>query len=125
MITVPPAFTITQIATVPSARELAFAPNGDLYVGTGGANVYIIRRAGGENPDSARVYVRIDDAPDAGVAYGNNALYVGTQHGIWRVQDGRPVKLASVRTGNPPPGSDGDVHTSTSVTLDEIGRAHV
>lgn len=118
MITVPPAFTITQVATVPGARELAFAPNGDLYVGTGGTSVYIVRRAGGENAEPGRVYVRIDDAPDAGVAYGNSALYVGTQHAIWRVQDGRPVKLASVRRGNPPPGSDGDVHTSTSVTLD-------
>lgn len=118
MITVPPAFTITQIAAVPAARELAFAPNGDLYVGTGGESVYIVRRAGGENPEPARVYVRIGDAPDAGVAYGNNALYVGTEHGIWRVQDGHPVRIASVRTGNPPPGSDGDVHTSTSVTLD-------
>lgn len=118
MITVPPAFTITQIAAVPGARELAFAPNGDLYVGTGGANVYIVRRAEGEHPEAARVYVRIDDAPDAGVAFGNNALYVGTQHGIWRVQHGHPMKIASVRTGSPPPGSDGDVHTSTSVTLD-------
>lgn len=118
MITVPPAFTITQVATVPGARELAFAPDGDLYVGTRGADVYIVRRADAENPESARVYVRIDDAPDAGVAYGNKALYVGTQHGIWRVQNGHPVKIASVRAGNPPPGSDGDVHTTTSVTLD-------
>lgn len=118
MLTVPPAFTITQIATVPGARELAFAPDGDLYVGTRGANVYVIRRAGGANPESARVYVRIDDAPDSGVAYGNNVLYVGTQHGVWRVQNGHPEKLAPVRTGNPPPGSDGDVHTTTSVALD-------
>lgn len=118
MITVPPAFTITQIATVPSARELAFAPDGDLFVGTGGSTVYVVRRAESGNPASAQIYVCIDDAPDAGVAYGNNALYVGTQHAIWRVQGAQQTKLASVRTGNPPPGSDGDVHTSTSVTLD-------
>lgn len=118
MITVPPAFTITQIATVPGARELAFAPNGDLYVGTRGQDVYIVRRAGSGNPASASIYVTIPDAPDSGVAYGNNALYVGTQHAVWRVQDGRPVKLAGVRTGSPPPGSDGDVHRTTSVTLD-------
>lgn len=118
MITIPPAFTITQIATVQSARELAISPSGDLYVGTGGSNVYVIRQAESGKPESAQVYVRIDDGPDAGVAYGNDALYVGTQHAVWRVVNGRPEKLASVRTGNPPPGSDGDVHTSTSVTLD-------
>jgi glucose/arabinose dehydrogenase len=118
MIAVPPAFTVTQIATVPGARELAFAPNGDLYVGTRGQDIYIVRHAAGGDPASPAIYVTIQDAPDSGVAYGNNALYVGTQHGVWRVQGGHPVKLADVRTGNPPPGSDGDVHRTTSVTLD-------
>lgn len=118
MITVPPGFTVSQIATVPSARELAFTRSGDLYVGTSGSTVYIVRRAEDEHPGSARIYVRIDDSPDAGVTYGNDALYVGTQHGIWRVENGKPMKIASVRTGGPPPGSDGDVHTSTSVAFD-------
>lgn len=118
MIPVPPQFTVTQIATVPGARELAVSPAGDLYVGTGGRDVYVVRRAESADPQSARVYVRFDDAPAAGVAYGNGALYVGTQHAVWRVQDGRPGKLAPVRTGNPPPGSDGDVHVTTSVALD-------
>lgn len=118
MIVIPPAFTITQIATIPGARELTVAPNGDLYAGTRGEDVYVVRRADSAKPESATVYVHISDGPDAGVAYGDNALYVGTQHAIWRVQDGHPVKLAAVRTGNPPQGSDGDVHTTTSVVLD-------
>jgi glucose/arabinose dehydrogenase len=118
MITVPPAFTITQVSAVPGAREIAFAPNGDLYVGTRGENVYVIRRADSDHPEQARVYVHFDDTPASGVAYANGTLYVGTQHAIWRVDRGHSVKIADVRTGDPPPGSDGDVHTTTSVVLD-------
>jgi glucose/arabinose dehydrogenase len=115
---VPPAFTITQVAAVPGARELAFSPNGDLYVGTRGEDVYVVRRADSANPDQSSVYVHFDDAPASGVAYGNGALYVGTQHAIWRVANAHPVKIASVRSGNPPPGSDGDQHNTTSITFD-------
>jgi glucose/arabinose dehydrogenase len=118
MITVPPAFTITQIATVPGARELAVSPSGDLYVGTRGDDVYVVRKAENARPEKPRVYVHFDDAPASGVAYGNGVLYVGTQHAIWRVQNSDPVKITDVRTGNPPPGSDGDVHRTTSVNLD-------
>ncbi len=118
MMIIPPGFTAAQIATVPDARELALSPSGDLYVGTSGANVYVVRRAEDGVPDSARVYVTIDDAPTAGVAYGNGTLYVGSEHGVWRVQNGHAVKLASVRSGSPPAGSDGDVHVTTSVAID-------
>lgn len=118
MITIPPTYTIAQVATVSGARELALSPSGDLYVGTGGSDIYVIRHAESAHPEPARVYVTIDDAPDAGVAFGNGSLYVGTQHGVWRVQNGKAVKIASVRTGNPPPGSDGDVHSTTSVAVD-------
>jgi glucose/arabinose dehydrogenase len=117
-IALPRTYTATQVATVPQARELAVSPAGDLYVGTTGRDVYIIRRAQAAHPQSARVYVSFDDAPAAGVAYGNGFLYVGTQHGVWRVRSGRPEKLAAVRTGNPSPNSDGDVHTTTSVAID-------
>lgn len=118
MLTVPPQFTLTQIAAVPDAREIAFSPAGDLYVGTTGNNVYIVRHAEDAHPEQAKVYVHFDDAPAAGVSYANGSLYVGTQHAIWRVQNGRPVRLASVRGGNPPAGSDGDVHVTTSVDVD-------
>lgn len=118
MIAVPPQYTISQIATVEGARELALSPSGDLFVGTRGDTVYVVRRAQSAKPDEAQVYVRIDDAPASGVAFGNGTLYVGTQHAVWRVQNGHPVKLAAVRTGNPPAGGDGDVHTTTSVAVD-------
>lgn len=118
MITVPPQFTITQIANVPGARELAFGRNGDLYVGTRGEDVYVVRHAEDAHAENARVYVHFDDTPASGVAFGNGKLYVGTEHAVWEVKNGRPVKLASVRQGDPPPGSDGDVHTTTSVVVD-------
>lgn len=118
MIAVPAHFTIARVATVSGARELTFSPSGDLYVGTGGSDVYVIHGAENSDRPAVRVYVHVDDAPDAGVAYGNGSLYLGTQHGVWRVQNARPTKLASVRTGDPPSGSDGDVHSTTSVAVD-------
>jgi|SRR5579884_502188 len=118
MITVPHDFYATRIAAVAGARELAMSPSGDLYVGTRGGDVYVIRRAENTAPGPPAVYVHFDDAPAAGVAFGNGTLYVGTQHAVWAVRNGRAQKLAAVRTGNPPPGSDGDVHATTSIALD-------
>ena len=40
--TVPPGFGVTIVAHVPQARELAFSPNGDLFVGTEGDDVDVI-----------------------------------------------------------------------------------
>jgi glucose/arabinose dehydrogenase len=50
-------------------------------------------------------------------------VYVGTEHAVWRIPyrsgdlraRSAPEKVADVRTGSPPAGSDGDVHTTTSV----------
>lgn len=123
-LTVPRGFTIVPIAHVQGARTLAFAPDGTLFVGTAGEDVYAIARAdAAEAAGTPRVFAHFDDAPAAGVAFAGDNLYVGTTSAIWRVgyqsnDRGRrpaPYKLASVRTGSPPAGSDGDVHTTTSV----------
>lgn len=116
---VPKGFEIRQIATVPGARALAFAPDGTLFVGTRDNDVYEIAHAGG-TAAQPRVFAHFDDAPAAGVAFADGYLYVGTQHAIWRLAypkngESGPSKLAAVRGGSPPPGSDGDVHTTTSV----------
>src|ERR1700732_4141734 len=103
---VPVGFSIEVIAHVESARELAAAPNGDLFVGTEGSAVDIIPDAEGK-PGTPRVFASLGDAPDAGVALGGNALYVGTNGGVWKIPytkgsrepAGRPLKIASVRTG--------------------------
>jgi glucose/arabinose dehydrogenase len=116
-------FHLDRIATVDGARELAFAPDGALFVGTRGGSVYVIPNAG-SNPGTPREFISLGDGPDAGVTFGNGSLYVGTQHAIWQVpyrsgelHPGTPKKLADVRTGSPPAGSDGDVHTTTSVAV--------
>lgn len=114
-------FSIKQIATVDGARELAAAPNGDLFVGTSGSDVYIIPHADSAGAaGSPRVFARFDDAPAAGVALAGNSLYVGTQFAIWRIAynagdlhaRSAPQKLAAVRTS----GMARD-HVTTSVAI--------
>lgn len=114
-------FTIEQIATVGDARELAAAPNGDLFVGTSGGDVYIIPHADASGPaGTPRVFAHFDDSPAAGVALSAGVLYVGTQFAIWRIPyragdlhaRSAPRKLAAVR----PSGIARD-HVTTSVAV--------
>jgi len=125
-LSVPSGFSIETIANVPGARELAFAPSGDLFVGTPSSNVYIVLAPEGQSA-RAQIFANMNDSPAAGVAFSsqNSSLYVGTQFGVYRIPytsgdrtaQSQPVKVASVRTGSPPPGSDGDVHRTTSVAI--------
>ena len=125
-LSVPNPFKIAVAANVSGARELAFAPNGDLFVGTNSGNVYIVLNAEAQSPQ-AQVFATMNDSPAAGVAFSlqNSSLYVGTQSGVYRIPyttgdktaQSPPVLIASVRTGSPPPGSDGDVHRTTSVAI--------
>ena len=117
----PAGFSANRIATVGGAREMAFAPNGDLFVGTTGGDVYIVPHADGPGePQAPHVFAHFDDAPAAGVVVANNSVYVGTQFGVWRIpyQTGdqrarsAPQKLASVRTS----GLSSD-HVTTSVAF--------
>jgi glucose/arabinose dehydrogenase len=115
---VPEGFSIEIIAHVAAARELAVAPNGDLFVGTSRSMVALVPDAEG-TPGAPLTFVQIEEAPDAGVALAKDALYVGTNRGVWRVPykagarepAGKPVKIASVRTG----GSSG--HATTTVAI--------
>lgn len=121
---VPSPFTIEVIAHLNAPRELAFAPNGDLFIGTEGSDVYIVRNADGQ-ATTPQVFANVGDSPAAGVtvALQDCAIYVGSQHGVYRIAytigdtqaHSTPVKVASLRTGSPPHGSDGDVHHTTSV----------
>lgn len=117
-----PGFTLETIANVPQARELAMAPDGSLFAGTSGGDIYIVRDSEGSHT-SASIFTSPGDAPAAGVAFANSTLYIGTQHAVWRVPyragqsraASSPQAIAHVRGGNPPAGSDGDVHSTTSV----------
>lgn len=123
-LSVPAGLNIDIIANVNAARELAVAPNGDLFVGTSGSQVYIVPNAdSSSNPGAPHVFVDLGDAPAAGVTLSTTtqscALYVGTQFGVYRIPysigDENPqasaVKIASVR-----PGGSAD-HLTTSVAV--------
>ncbi|HEX3464340.1 MAG TPA: hypothetical protein VHS78_09870 [Candidatus Elarobacter sp.] len=117
-LTVPRGFTAEKIASVPAARELAVAPNGDLFVGTYGDTVYVIPDAE-KNPGEPRKFTTIADSPVAGVFLDGDTLYLGAQHGVYRIpyrtgdREARaaPQKIASVRTGR------GGVHSTTTVAV--------
>lgn len=110
-------FTMERIAVIDGARELAIARNGDMFVGTEGDDVYVVPSVEAV-PGEPSVFASFDDAPAAGVALGDGALFVGTQFGVYRiaytegdrVARGKPVRIASVRTS----GISGN-HRTTSV----------
>jgi len=117
-IKVPAGFTAERIATVPRARELAVAPNGDLFVGTNGNAIYVVPDAQGA-AGAARRFATFDDSPMAGVFLAGDVLYAGGQFGVYRIayRSGdreareKPQKIASVRTGG------GSGHSTTTVAL--------
>ena len=121
---VPAGLSISVIANVGGARELAFAPNGDLFVATMGSRLYIVPNADGASGASGpKVFADLGDSPAAGVAVNttaqDSAIYVGTQFGVYRIPytsgdqtaQSKPVKIASVRTGG------GGDHSTTSVAI--------
>jgi glucose/arabinose dehydrogenase len=124
MPSVPAGFTIEQIGTVAGARELAVAPNGDLFIGTEGTSVALLPDAQGAHPGPPRTFATFDRGPAAGVTLGADALYVGTQFAVYRIPyatgdahaRSAPERLFDVRTS----GVARD-HRTTSVAL--IGSA--
>lgn len=120
----PSGFIVSQIATVGSARELAALPNGDLIVGTGSSGIAIVPNA--ESSGAAgtpSTFATMAEGPAQGVAYGSGFVYVATNHYVYRIayssgaHSGTPQQIAMVRTGSVAPGSDGDVHTTSSVAV--------
>jgi glucose/arabinose dehydrogenase len=117
-LSVPSGFTVERIASVPRARELTVAPNGDLFVGTGGDTIYVVPDAE-KNPGEALRFVTIDDRPVAGVFLAGDTLYVGGQFGVWRfpyragdrAARAAPQKIAGVRPGG------GSGHSTTTVAF--------
>lgn len=118
-LTVPAGFTIERIATVPDARELVVAPNGDLLVGTLGSSVIMVADAQG-TPAPPAVFTWIEDAPVAGIALDGNRMVLGSQFGVWdlpfrtgqRTTNQRPRKIGPLRTSGQPRG-----HRTTSVAV--------
>jgi glucose/arabinose dehydrogenase len=119
---VPRGFAIDVIASITGARELAALPNGDLIVGTEGSDVYIVPDAEGQ-VDAPQVFASLDDQRAAGVFYAasRHEIFVGTMHHVWVIpyrgerKAQQPRKIADVRSGSVAPGTDGDVHVTTTV----------
>ncbi len=115
---VPAGFAVQRIATVRGARELAVAPNGDLFVGTLGSTIEVVPDAQG-NAGAPRTFASFDDGPMAGVFVADDAVYAGGQLGVYRIayRNGdraareKPRKIASVRSGG------GGGHSTTTVVL--------
>jgi glucose/arabinose dehydrogenase len=120
-------YVYSTIASVPGARELAALPNGDLLVGTSGTQLHIVPNAeSAGSPGAASVFITLPDSPAQGVALSadGSTIYAATQYGVYKIPyhsgdqsepNSSAVKIASVRTGPISPGSDGDVHHTSSV----------
>ena len=112
----PAGFTAERIATVRRARELAVAPNGDLFVGTNGDAIYVVPDAQG-TAGAPRAFATFPDSEMAGVFLAGDTLYAGGEFGVYRVpyRSGdreareKPQKIASVRSGG------GTGHSTTTV----------
>jgi glucose/arabinose dehydrogenase len=119
---VSPGFTIETIAQVSGARELAALPNGDLLVGTRGRDVYIVSDAEGK-AGTPQIFASFDDDRASGVTFAaaRHEIFVATMHHVWAIPyrgertAEQPRRVADVRSGPVAPGTDGDVHTTTSV----------
>lgn len=115
---VPAGFTVERIATVPRARELSVAPNGDLFVGTLSNAIYVVPDAQ-KTAGEAHRFATFDDNPMAGVLVAGDALYAAGQFGVYRMPyrtgerdvRGTPQKIASVRPGG------GSGHSTTTLAL--------
>jgi glucose/arabinose dehydrogenase len=115
-IKVPAGFTAEHVATVRRARELAVAPNGDLFVGTSGDAIFVVPDAQG-TAGTPRTFATFDDSPMAGVFLAGDTLFAAGQFGVYRMpyRSGdreareKPQKIASVRGGG------GTGHSTTTV----------
>ncbi len=126
-LTLPGGFVLQGLASVNNARELAALPNGDLLVGTENALVYIVPGAERDGaPFAPQVFMTINDSPTQGITFdaATCTIYVASQHGVYAIpyvdgqlSGGARNPIASVRSGIVAPNSDGDIHTTSSVTV--------
>jgi glucose/arabinose dehydrogenase len=127
---VPTGFTLTTIAKVASARQLAALPNGDLLVATNGASTYLVPNADATTaPGAPVVFTTPGESAAQGIAFDPSSctIYLSSQHNVYAIAytdaaqsaaAGNPI--ANVRTGNISPNrpsGDTDNHTSTSLAI--------
>ena len=89
-----------------------------------GSDVYIVPDAEGAAAPP-QVFAELDDSLADGVAFtaARCEIYVATENHVWRIpyhgerKASEVHKIADVRTGPEAPGTDGDVHNTTSVAF--------
>jgi glucose/arabinose dehydrogenase len=126
-LTVPSGFTLETLASIGSARQLAALPNGDLLVATNGTTIYIVPNAIGSGPaGTPQVFATVNDSPAQGIAFDGASctIYVAAHAGLYsapyvdaQMTANFGTAITAVRTGQIVPGSDGDVHTTSSVGI--------
>ncbi|MBV8489597.1 MAG: hypothetical protein JO199_03630 [Candidatus Eremiobacteraeota bacterium] len=124
-ITVPNGFAIRIIADVAGARQLVALPDGDLLAGTRGSDYYIVPDAEAAGAAGApNVFATIDDSNANGIAFAAErcTIVFATEHGVWTspyaggdLRARRLTQIAKLRSGPVAPGTDGDVHVTSSV----------
>ncbi|MFN2459590.1 MAG: sorbosone dehydrogenase family protein [Candidatus Velthaea sp.] len=118
-VTVPAGFSIETIANVAGARELAVAPNGDLFVATSGNAIYLVPDAQ-QKAAAPQRFVTFEDRPVAGVTIDGDMMYVAGQFNVYRLPfhagdrapRSKPERIAGVR----PSGIARD-HVTTTVAV--------
>jgi glucose/arabinose dehydrogenase len=122
-----PGFVSSTIASIAGARELVALPNGDLVAGTDGSQLYLVPNA--ESAGAAgtpHVFITLPDKPADGVALSTDGatIFASTEYDVFSIgyhtgdqsePNSDAVQIGSVRTGPVSPGSDGDIHITTSV----------
>jgi glucose/arabinose dehydrogenase len=120
-------FSWTTIASVPDARELVALPNGDLLVGTSDSSIWIVPDAeAARSPGGAHEFITLPDTPAQGIALSadGTTIFAATEYDVFAIayrsgdqseSSSDAHQIASVRTGQISPGSDGDVHITSSV----------
>jgi glucose/arabinose dehydrogenase len=129
-LTTPGGFTITTIATAPSARQMVALPNGDLLIATMGAYLYLVPNADAPIPPGPLlIFATTGEGAAQGVAFDQSSctVYVSAQHNIYAIAytDAQlsataGTLIASVRTGDVSPNrpsGDTDNHVTTSVAV--------
>ena len=87
-LTVPSGFTLTTIATVAKARQLAALPNGDLLVATNGTAIYLVPNADATSAPGAPVaFTTPGETPAQGIAFDASscAIYLSSQHNVYEM----------------------------------------
>lgn len=122
-------FHSNTIASLSGPRELVGLPNGDLLVGTSGDTLAIVPDAEAAGAAGApQTFITLPDSPAQGIALSPDHawIYAATEYDVYRIPyhtgdrsepNSSAQHIASIRTGPISPGSDGDVHITSSVAV--------